>query len=58
MRSILFQQPGVLQAEANWRQGRGWVVYDPTQVTAEELAEAVSPYYPSEVVDDQPHTDN
>ena len=58
MRSILLQQPGVLQAEADWQAGRGWAVYDPTQITADELAAAVSPYYPSQVLDDQPYTDN
>lgn len=54
MRSILFQQPGVTEAEINWREGQGWVVYDPTQVTAEELAQAVSPYFPTQVIADQP----
>ena len=53
MRSILFQQPGVTEAEINWREGQGWVVYDPTQVTPEELAQAVSPYFPTQVIDDQ-----
>ena len=54
MRSILFEQPGVLDAQVNWVKGEGWVVYDPTQVTAEELAKAVSPYFPTQVVDDVP----
>ena len=53
MRSILFQQPGVLDAQINWVKGKGWVVYDPGQVTAEELAKAVSAYFSTEVVDDQ-----
>ncbi len=53
MRSILFQQPGVLDAQIDWVKGDGWVVYDPTQVTAEALAEAVSAYYPTKVVEDQ-----
>jgi len=58
VRSILFQQPGVTEANINWREGRGWVVYDSTQVTAEELAKAVSPYYPTQVMDDQPASDS
>lgn len=56
MRSILLQQPGVLDARANWREGRGWAIYDPTKVTAQDLAAAVSPYYPSQVVDDRPYS--
>jgi len=53
VRSILFQQPGVLDAQINWVKGEGWVIYDPAQVTAEELAKAVSRYFPTQVVDDR-----
>jgi len=58
VRSILLQQPGVIDAGANWRAGRGWAIYDPSQVDAEKLAAAVTPYYPSQVLDDQPNADN
>jgi len=53
VRSILLEQPGVRQADASFPQGRAWVVYDPTKVTAEALAAAVSPYYPSRVLEDE-----
>jgi len=53
VRSILFKQPGVLDAQINWVAGEGWVIYDPAQVTAEELAKAVSTYFPTAVVGDR-----
>jgi hypothetical protein len=58
VRSILFQQSGVTEANIKGREGRGWVVYNTTQVAAEELARAVDPYYPTQVMDDQPASDS
>jgi len=55
VRGILLQQPGVIDAGARWREGSGWVIYDPKQATADELAAALSPYYPAQVLEDQPY---
>lgn len=40
--SILRAQPGVLEADADFRTGRAVVVYDPARITPQEIAEAVS----------------
>ena len=58
MRSILLQQPGVFDAGADWQAGSGWVIFDPNQVSAEELAQSLSQYYPSKVVEVQPYEGN
>ncbi len=54
MRSILLGQPGVVDAGADWRAGRGWVIFDKSQVSAEALAKALSEYYPTEVIAVEP----
>jgi copper chaperone CopZ len=53
VRSILFEQPGVIEAEVNFYAGEAQVIYDRAQVTAAELAEVVATYFPAEVVDDR-----
>jgi hypothetical protein len=58
VRSILLQQPGVLDAGANWQAGVGWVIYDPGQAKAEDLAQALSAYYPAQVTDDRLFVEN
>lgn len=40
--SILRGQPGVLEADADFRTGRAVVVYDPARVTPQEIADAVN----------------
>ncbi len=55
VRSILLEQPGVFDAGADYRAGTGWVIFEPNQVTAEELAQSLSQYYPSKVVEVQPY---
>ena len=55
MRSILLEQPGVFDAGADYQAGTGWVIFDPNQVTAEELAQNLSQYYPSKIVEVQPY---
>ncbi len=54
MRSILLEQPGVVDAGADWQAGRGWVIFDPNQVSAEALAQALSQYYPTRVLAVEP----
>jgi len=54
VRSILLQQPGVFDAGADYQAGTGWVIFDPKRVSAEELAQSLSQYYPSNVVQVQP----
>ena len=56
MRSILLQQPGVVDAGADWQGGTGWVIYDPSQVQVDKLVAALSTYYPSQLTGDQPYT--
>jgi len=57
VRSILLQQSGVVEAEADLQRQQGWAIYDPARVTPQELADALSPYYPSRVVEDRPYAE-
>jgi len=57
VRSILLQQPGVVEAGADLRRQQGWAVYDPARIAPQDLADALSPYYPSRVVEDRPYTE-
>ncbi len=50
----LMSLPGVAQADANLRTGSGWVIYNPEEITIEEiLAASIFQRYPARVVSDQ-----
>jgi len=47
--------PGVLQADADPRTDSGWVIYDPSQITKEQIvATPIFQAYPASILDDQP----
>lgn len=55
VRQVLKATPGVMDAKASLA-GRGWAVYDPARVTAEQLATAVSLYFPTRVRADEAYS--
>ena len=54
MRSLLLEQPGVLEAEVSFPEAKAVVLFDPNQTSAEALAQALSQYYPAQVISVEP----
>ena len=48
------KQKGIIRADISWQEGKGEVVYDPTQITPSQVAAAVPRNYPAQVVKTQP----
>ncbi len=52
-------QPGIIQADADPSTDSGWVVYDPSQITKEQIVtNSIFNVYPAEIVDDKPYTED
>lgn len=44
------EQPGVINAQVDFPSGQALVIFDPQQTDAETLAQALSEYYPAQVI--------